>query len=1545
MSKHNIEAIYPLSPLQQGFLFHALYAPESEDYFEQLNCMIQGSLNVGAFVRSWQQVIDRHPILRTAFLGERRDKPLQVVRPRVAAPFEQQDWRTLSEEEQQERLEQLLRADRRSGFKLSVAPLMRLMLIRMGQNRYQFVWSSHHLLLDGWSFSLVLKEVFAYYGAYSEERELEMERSRPFRDYIAWLQQQEMAKVEGYWREKLKGFFTPTRLGLERNPADLSGPAHSRSEHTVWLSEEMTAGLQRLARQQQLTLNTLVQGAWALLLSRYSGECDVLFGTVVSGRPASLPGVEQMVGLFINTLPFRVRIELGQRVTEWLKGLQEQQVEMRQYEYSPLVEVQGWSDVPRGVSLFDSILVFENYPVQKALQERKEELKISNLRFVEKTNYPITVAVVPGGELSLRISYADERYEGETIRRMVGHFQTLLEGMADKPEQLVSHLSLLTKAEQEQFKRWNNIATDDPSEACVHQLFEAQAERTPDALALSCGEQHLTYLELNSRANQLAHHLRGLGVGPEIKVGLLIERSVEMVVSLLAIFKAGGVYVPMDPSYPQERLSFMLADAAIEILLTQSSLTGKAVALQGRVVCLDEQWEEIAQESTENPTVEVRPEHLAYIIYTSGSMGQPKGVLVEHRELAHTIRASQDAFKFNAQDTMPCLASFSFDIFLFELLNPLVAGGRSLLLAQGEALEASSLLKMLDEVTCLHAVPSLMRHVVTQAKEHKGAAGYKKMRRVFIGGEAVAAELLVQIEDVFEQAEVHVLYGPTEATIICGSYGVSDARRVSGQMLGRALGNNVLQLRDWQHQLTPVGVAGEIYIGGAGVTRGYLNREKLTAEKYVSIEGERYYRSGDVGRYLQDGNLEFLGRIDEQVKVRGYRIELGEIEAALKASPRVRETVVIAREDIPGDKRLVAYVVAEDHTPSDTQTADGARVVRQQDAVIEQALREHLKERLPEYMAPSAFVMLESLPLSPTGKVNRQALPAPGPARSDISAYVASRTTVEEMLCSIWAEVLGVEQVGIQDNFFELGGHSLLATQMVSRVREAFKVEASLRELFEKPTVAALAGRVEVALRAAQGVELPPLRAAERVGELPLSFSQQRLWFLDQLQSRSAFYNIPLALRINGFLLLPALQLSLSEIVRRHEVLRSRFLSSEGKPTLVIDPPSPISLPLLDLSDLDPATQQAEVERLIDAEAQLPFDLAAGPLMRVQLLRLAEDEHILLLSQHHIITDGWSMGILVREVTALYEAFSKGEESPLAELEIQYVDYAVWQQEWLRGEVLEEQLRYWREQLEGAPAVLEMATDRVRPAEQSYRGGTVEVEVSGEVSEGLEEISRREGVTLYMVLLAAYAVLLMRYSGQEDICIGSPSAGRTQTVLEGLIGFFVNTLVMRTDLSGNPGFRELLKRVREVTLGAYAHQDTPFEKLVEVLQPERSLSHTPLFQVWFVLQNAPIGELKLPDITLSQIEIGNGTAKFDLSLSLTEGPDGLKGIMEYDTALFDAETIALMIGHLEALLREVVKNPDSRLLEIPLQGEAEGGLKHAAADLKAVADREAQFTF
>jgi non-ribosomal peptide synthetase component F/acyl carrier protein len=855
---------------------------------------------------------------------------------------------------------------------------------------------------------------------------------------------------------------------------------------------------------------------------------------------------------------------------------------------------------------------------------------------------------------------------------------------------------------------------------------------------------------------------------------------------------------------------------------------------------------------------------------------------------------------------VPVIASFSFDISLFELLPPLLCGATAVVFSKAHVIDVPRLVESLESATMLHAVPSLMRQIVGVFKEAGGGRWPRSMRRVYVGGDAVAPELLEQMQSVFAESRIEVLYGPTEATIICASYEVPRGTMRRRQMIGRPLGNVLVRVEDRHGNPVPVGVAGELCIGGAGVTRGYLNREELNREKYFVRDGQRYYRSGDLVRYLPDGNIEFLGRTDEQVKVRGFRVELGEIESVLGQHAAVRECVVVAREDESDERRLVAYLVG-----------DTGREV----AVNE--LRGYLKERLPEYMVPAAFVTLDSIPLTSNGKVDRRRLPAPESAAMPLGQETAAPSTpTEEIICSLFAQILSLPGVGVGDNFFEVGGHSLLATQLVSRLRQVFGIELPLRSLFDAPTAAELARVVEAEM--GQGEEAAPsMKAVSREGELPLSFAQQRLWFIDQLEPGSSFYNIPAAVRMTGNLDIEALEETLTEVVRRHEVLRTSFPTADGKPRQVIAPAAPLTLEVEELGHLPQQEREREVTRLAVEEARKPFDLAAGPLLRARLLRLAEEEHVLLFTLHHIVSDGWSMSVLIKEVGTLYEAFIRGEQSPLEELPIQYADFALWQREWLSGEVMERQLNYWRRQLGGELPILELPTDRPRPAVQSYRGGHHSFRLSPEVSAGLRELSQREGVTLFMTLLAAWQTLLSRYSGQEEVIVGTDIANRNRAETEGLIGFFVNQLVLRTDLAGDPSFVELLRRVREVCLGAYAHQDVPFERLVEELAPERDASRSPLYQVKFVWQNTAVAELELAGVRLQALGGETGTAKMELMLVMAESGESISGRVEYNTDLYSVERAARMCGHLEQLFESIVARPEARLDELEILTDEE----------------------
>ncbi|MCP3144849.1 non-ribosomal peptide synthetase, partial [Pyxidicoccus xibeiensis] len=1494
-----VEDLYPLSPMQQGMLFHALLTPGRDDYFEQVTWVFQTPLELGAFRRAWEALLERHTSLRTSFIWKGLASPLQRVHTRVELPWTQQDWRDLTHAQQQSRLDAFLEEDKAKGFDLTRPPLMRMAVMRLDEQAHQFVWSLHHLLMDGWSLGVLMRELFALYDAFSRGQAPRTERATPYREYIAWLQRQDLAGAEAFWRPALEGFTAPTPLP--------GGKATVRVEHGVAQPVERRfdvptptmAALQGFARQHQLTLNTLVQASWAVLLARHSGEQDVVFGTTVAGRPTDLPGVEQMLGQFINSLPMRVRLPPDAALVPWLKQLQENNLEMRQYEYSPLVQVQGWSQVPRGTPLFESLLVFENFPVDASVKDQAGAA-VRDVRFLERKTFPMDVTIAPGPTLRIVFTYDAARFESAACERLLGQWLHLLESLPASAGVKVGELSLLSAAERRQvLVEWNDTHADFPRDACAHELFSAQAARTPEATAVSFEGQALTYAELERRSNQLAWHLRSLGVGPETRVGVCMERSLELVVGALGILKAGGVYVPLDPSYPMDRLGYMARDAAVPVLLTQEALADVLPSQGELMVCLDTEWAQVATRPEHAPPSVVTADNLAYVIYTSGSTGRPKGTLLAHRGLCNTALAAVKAHGFRPDSRVLQFAAIGFDASVCEMFATLLAGARLCLAPREAMLPGTSLAAVLREqrITAVTLTPSVL---ALQSEE-----GLPDLETVISAGEACTPELASRWG---RGRTLLNAYGPTEVTV-CATItpGSVAPERLT---IGRPFPNVRLYVLDATLRPVPVGAPGELFVGGPGLARGYLGQPGLTAERFVpdafgSEPGARLYRTGDRVRFLADGQLEYQGRLDEQVKLRGFRIETGEIESVLRQQPAVREATVVVREDVPGDKRLVAYVVAEEGL----------------EAAVE-PLRKALEAVLPGYMVPSAFVTLPALPLSPSGKVDRKALPAPEGARSTEREFVPPATPMEELVAGIWADVLHVPRVGRHDDFFELGGHSLMATQVAARVRAVLGVELPVRDLFDASTVEKLVARLQTAAKVEHAApELVPVpRAADG---MPLSFAQQRLWFLHQLDPRSSSYHLSLPVRLEGALDAAVLRRSLDALVARHETLRTTFVDRGGEPAQVIAPAAPVVLEEWDLSGLPSEAREAEALRRAEVEAGRPFDLERGPLVRPVLVRLDAKDHVLLVTMHHIITDGWSLGVLVREVAALYEAFLEGRPSPLPELPVQYADFASWQRGWLRGDALEAQLGWWRNQLGGVPHALELPTDRPRPAVQGFRGASLEVRLPKELSDAVLALCQREGATPFMALLAAFHVLLWRYSGQRDFAIGTPIAGRGRAETEGLIGFFVNTLALGLRPEPRMGFKALLARAREVTLGAYAHQDVPFEKLVDALQPARDLGRSPLFQVMLLMQNAPVPQVGMGGLVLRSFEVPNRAAKFDLSLSLAETPSGIAGTFDYSTDLFDEETVARMAGHLRTLLEAAVAAPDAPVVELGLMPEPE----------------------
>ncbi|HXO18741.1 MAG TPA: amino acid adenylation domain-containing protein, partial [Thermoanaerobaculia bacterium] len=1526
MKRDLVEDLYPLSPTQQGMLFHTLLRPGGGEYVVQLSCILRGDLDPVAFRRAWAKVIERHSCLRSVFLWERREEPLQLVYRRVSLPWREEDWSELSEAARRAALADLLREDRVRGFDVTSPPLLRMAILGWGEGTHAFVWSGHHLLLDGWSFSRVLAEVFMLYRAYRRGEEAVLPASPPFSAYIAWHRRQDLGAAEAFWRRTLAGLSAPTPLGVDRRAPDDKGTGADENVDAEqgWcrgaLDAATTQRLQAIARRQRLTLGTLVQGAWALLLSRYSGADDVLFGLTVAGRPAELPDVESMVGLFIATLPERLAVPPAAGLLPWLGDLQARSAEMLRHQHASLAQIQGWSEVPRGTPLFESLLVFENYPVEAALDELGRELVVEDLQTTERTNYPLHVVVVPGARLQFKVSFDRQRFTDPVVHRLAGHLETLLAAMGSSPERRLAELPLLGEVERHQLLWEGNDTESLPhgEPATVHGRFAAQARRTPAAVAVACGKESWSYGEIDARANRLADLLRRMGVGPDVRVGLCAEPSVEMVVGVLGVLKSGGAYVPLDPQSPPARLEWQLADSGAALVLAAEGLENLLPAQGPIVVPLGAGWE--ADESATAPEERAAEENLVYVIYTSGSTGQPKGVMVPHRGVAAYLRWACRQYGLSPGRGAFLHTGLAFDLTVTSLLGPLMSGG-AVTVAGGEGV--SGLVRAmarggrgLVKLTPSH-LPVLSAALAAALGEDWEARCADLAEVLVVGGEALSGASLGVWRRHAPELWVANEYGPTEASVGCcvwmgpaGSIGEGEVP------IGRPIAGARLYVVDRAFRLVVAGVEGELLIGGGGLARGYLGDPQRSAERFVpdpfgDEPGGRLYRTGDRVRRGETGELVFVGRVDDQIKIRGHRVEPAEVEAALLRHPTIAEAAVVAREDVPGDRRLVAYVVGQEREPEAAE------------------LRDFLSRSLPAWLLPSAYVATAALPRTASGKVSRRALAAlPAPEReAREEGFVAPRTPVEELLAGIWEEVLRVERVGVGDSFFDLGGHSLLATQVLSRVQESLGVEVPIHHLFERPTLAALAE--EVAARAAEtwageiGKAPPPLLAQPRIeGEHPpLSFSQERLWLLDQLDPGDLSYNLPAAVRMRGRLDVAALAASLSEVVRRHAVLRTRFAVSAERPVQVIAPAARPALPVIDLEGLPAARRVEEAERLSATVIWQPFDLAVGPLFRAVLLRLAVEEHVALLVQHHIVSDGWSVAVMVREVGELMRALARGEPPLLPALPVQYADFAAWQRQWLAGDVLAEEVAHWRRELDAAPEVLELPWDRPRPAGE-WRGpnGMLPVSLGEGLGRRLRALCRREGVTLYMALLAAWAALLGRHSGADDLLVGSPVANRTRMETEGLIGFFVNLLVLRADLAGDPAGSELLARVRKRALAAYAHQDLPFARLVAELRPQRSLAHTPLFQVLLTLQNAPGIPLELPGLTVESLAlpIAPPTARYDLSLTLAEGPAGLRGMLEYRRDLCDPTTAARLLAHLEALLAGLVADPRSRLSQLSL---------------------------
>ncbi|ELP56284.1 tubC protein [Microcystis aeruginosa TAIHU98] len=1899
---------------------------------------LSGSLQVEALKQALGAIIQRHESLRTSFQTV-DGVPVQVIDPKPI-------WELtmVNLEGKEAAAEKLAYAEAQTPFDLTKSPLLRVTLLKLQPEKHILLINMHHTISDGWSIGVFVRELSHLYGAFVAGKEPTLPTLPiQYADFAVWQREWLQGKVLGtqleYWKRQLAD--APPLLEL---PTDRPRPAiqtfQGKTERFE-LDRKLTQELKALSQQSGCTLFMTLLAAFGVVLSRYSGQTDIVIGSAIANR--NRQDIEGLIGFFVNTLALRLDLSEKPSFAAFLKQVQE--VTQDAYEHQDLPFEMLVEELQLERKLDRNPLVQVMFALQNAANEtwNLPGLTIEEMSWeLEPARFDLEVHLSEVNDgIAGFCCYNIDLFDDAMIARLLEHFQNLLRAIIVNPQESVSLLPLLSEPEQKQLLvDWNQTQADYPQDLCIHQLFEAQVERTPEAIAVVFEEQSLTYSELNCLANQLAHYLQKLGVKPDELVGICLERSLDMIVGLLAILKVGGAYVPIDPDYPQERISFMLQDTQVKVILTCESLQTSLPNHQSIVVCLDKDWQQINQASQENLNSTVSADNLAYIIYTSGSTGTPKGVAVTHRSV-NRLLFGVNYVHLDATQRFLQMAPIAFDASTFEIWGALLHGGRCVIFTENIP-TSTSLQNAIDKngITVLWLTAALFNKIIDDNSQ--ALSGIKQL---LIGGEALSVAHVHKALAALPLTQITNGYGPTESTTFTCCYPIPKQLEatIKSIPIGRPISNTQVYILDSYLQPVPIGVVGELHIGGAGLARGYLNRPELTAEKFIANpfdppltpldkggeEPSKLYKTGDLARYLPDGNVEFLGRIDNQVKIRGFRIETGEIEAVLSQYFLLAESVVVAKEDNTGDKRLVAYLVpalqnealpeqlaqwqseyisdwqnlyertysqgqdsladltfnitgwnssytrqplpasemrewventvsrilafqpersleigcgtglllsrvakhcleywATDYSQgaiqyvervcnavegleqvklrcqmadnfegialhqfdtvvlnsiiqyfpsvdyllqvlegainvigergqifvgdvrslpllepyhaavqlaqaSDSKTVEqwqqqvrqsvageeelvidptfflalkqhfpqiswveiqpkrgvahneltqfrydvtlhleainnqslpisdqtvipwlnwqleqlslariqdklltekpellGIRgipnqrveqalkiwewvenapdvetveqlktilaqqtdtainpeqvwqlaeslgytahlswwessqdgsfdVIFQRDSVSEAVsnlafwdekalktkpwtdytnnplrgklvqklipkVREFLQGKLPSYMVPQAFVLLDSLPLTPNGKVDRKALPSPdATTRNLANSFVLPRNPIEAQLTQIWSEVLGLERIGVKDNFFELGGHSLLATQVISRCQQAFEISLLLRYLFESPTIAQLSAVILRELQTGSGLKLPGIVPVNRDGDIPLSWAQERLWFVNQLEGESGAYTIDFTMRLLGNLNVKALEQAFQAIVQRHEPLRTQFKLKDNKPIQVIAPNVTFTLPVVNLQNL--SHPESQVKHLLVESASEPFDLESGSVLRVKLWQLKTDEYVLLLAIHHIAADGWSIGVLIDELSVYYRSFCTGTKADLPDLSIQYADFAVWQRQWLTNEVLDRQLSYWKQQLTGVPLLHQLPTDHPRPAIQSFHGGTELLRLDNQLTQQLKKLSQESGSTLFMTLLAGFTVLLSRYSQQTDVVIGSPIANRNRTEIEGLIGFFVNNLVLRLDLSQEPSFEDFLFQVREVTQNAYDHQDLPFEMLVEKLQIERHLDRNPLIQIVFALQNAPSSPWDLPGVKIEDIPAGRDSVRLDLEIHLWDTPEGLGGFCSYNRDLFDGATIARLLEHFQNILRAIIANPQESVSSLPLLSEQE----------------------
>lgn len=1458
--KPEIKNIYNLTPLQEGMLYHYLLEPHATTYIEQMEFNAEGNICLEAIEKSFNTLIERHDSLRTVFYYKNVDKPLQVVLKNRKASVTIRDVSSLDLKEAEKYAEEFKTMDVKKGFDLSKDLLMRLTLIKTAANCYKIIWTHHHIIIDGWCLSIIISEFFSIYYSVVSNQSIRLEPAMPYSDYIMWLNKQDKEKAKRYWEKYLFGYESKAVIPFSRKEGYAD---YFPGEYCLIFDKETTEKITGFSAENQTTTNTVFQSIWGILLQKYGNTDDVVFGSVVSGRPVNLAGADMMVGLFINTVPVRVKCDANLPFCELLKRMNDETLESREFDYLPLTTVQA--GLGSKIKLIDHIMIFENYPIQKKVGENTKALgfSINNISLFSRTNYDFNIVVLPGDQIVVKFCCNKSVCDINFVKRISEHFKQALLAVISKPDIKIMDIEILTKEEKTLLHQFNHTSADNGSTKTIHELFMERAKENPDKIAVVYGDKSLTYRELNEKSNQLARKLINLGVTQNAIVGIMAERSLEIIIGIFGVLKAGCAYLPIDVDYPVERVKYMLDNSGAKILL-KKGMIHQDIAFSGEVLELDEPGSYC--KDTLNPDNIVESDDLAYLIYTSGSTGNPKGVMISHRAVINFLHGITDNIAFSPEKTMLSLTTISFDIFVLETLIPLTKGLKTVIASKEEQNDPKAFKNAVlrENINMIQTTPSRIQLFL---QDYEAAECMAQLTDIMIGGEPFPKNLYPVLTR-YTKAKIYNMYGPTETTVWSTMDEIKDGSVIT---IGRPIRNTQIYILDRNNKLQPIGVSGELCIAGYGLAEGYYNDQKLTAEKFIINpikKGERLYKTGDIAKWLDDGRIECQGRLDDQVKIRGYRIETGEIEAQIMKCAEVGKAVVIAKTDPHGSKYLCAYLVGG----SRLNIAD---------------LKKSLAQMLPDYMIPSYFVEVDDIPVLPNGKINRKALPAPEDIVKGKQQYVSPQDEYEEKVLSMMKNILNINDMGVTDNFYELGGHSLNTVMLSSRIYKEFRVEVPIKEIYQNPTARELAGLIRLKNRK-DSQEITP---AEKRDYYPLTASQKRLFILNGMEETGLQYNLPFAVLIDGRLDVHRLKDAIEKLTQRHEALRTEFHIADDGPVQKI----------LEYVEVPFRHIKADEEQLnsIIMENITPFNLNNAPLFKFILIEINSSRFALFFDIHHIIADGMSIHILINDLFALY----RGEVLP--PLSLQYKDFSVWQQSLMKSEKLLKQAEYWTGKLQDELPVLNLITDYPRPAIQQYCGDTLSLTLEEELVLKLQDICKKQDISMYTFLLAAYSILLHIYTGQEDIIIGTPMAGRACVEMGGVIGMFVNTIAIRTFPKAKSALVDYFHEVKTSIIEGMQNQDYPFEDLVDKSNVRRDLSRNPIFDTLFVMQNYGLPQVNCEDFSVTPYPFDNPTSKFDITLEAIEYNKSILLNFEYCTALFSGKTIERFACHFRSLLMDM----------------------------------------